>query len=370
MRLLIFNLATDLDDAVLGFTSHWIRALAQRVDFIHVITMRTGRVEMPQNVRVESIGKEKGYGKPRRVKEFYSVLWRVLRDEQIDICFSHMLPLFTVLGAPLLKARRIPIVTWYAHPTVTWTLRACHLVSDQMVSSIATAYPYKRDKLTAIGQGIATDIFSPIDDDLRAEPPIILCVGRLSPVKNHPTLVSAAALLRQFRSQPFRIVIVGGPATANDDRYVRSLDTQIKRLGLSDLVTIEPAVPMHQLPAWYRRCTVHVNMSPTGFGDKVAWEAMSCGKPCLVANEGFRETLGDYSAALIYRYGDVNNLAERLHWILGLSQRERNQIGDYLRKQVVSMHGISRLAHRLVGLFESLIRTRRPHAVGSVAEIR
>ena len=106
MRLLIFNLATDLDDPVLGFTSHWIRALAERVDFIHVITMRTGRVEMPQNVRVESIGKEKGYGKPRRVKEFYRVLRRVLRDEQIDICFSHMLPLFTVLAAPLLKAKQ------------------------------------------------------------------------------------------------------------------------------------------------------------------------------------------------------------------------------------------------------------------------
>jgi len=369
MRLLIFNLATDLDDVVLGFTTHWIRALAAHVDFIHVITMRTGRVEMPQNVRVESIGKERGYGKPRRVKEFYSLLWRVLRDEQIDICFSHMSPLFTVMGAPLLKAKRIPIVTWYAHPTVTWALRASHLVSDQMVSSVATAYPYKPDKLTAIGQGIATDIFSPIDSDLRVELPIILCVGRLSPVKNHPTLVGAAARLRQFRSKPFRVVIVGNPATSNDEIYVRSLDIQIKKLGLSDLVTIEPAVPMHELPGWYRRCTVHVNMSPTGFGDKVAWEAMSCGKPCLVASEGFRETLGNYGEALIYRYGDANNLAERLHWILGLSQHERFQIGDYLRKQVVSMHGISRLAYRLVGLFESLIRSRRPHAVGSLTEI-
>ena len=369
MRLLIFNLATDLDDVVLGFTTHWIRALAERVDFIHVVTMRTGDVEMPQNVRVESIGKEKGYGKLRRIKEFYSLVWRVLRDEQIDICFSHMSPLFTVLGAPLLKAMRIPIVTWYAHPTAIWALRASHLVSDQMVSSVATAYPYRRDKLTLKGQGIATDIFSPIDDELRAEPPIILCAGRLSPVKCHPTLVSAAALLRQFHSTPFRIVIVGGPAAANDELYVRSLHAQLKELGLSDLVTIEPAVPIHELPVWYRRCTVHVNMSPTGFGDKVVWEAMSCGKPCLVANEGFRDTLGSYAAALIYRYGDANSLAERLDWILGLSQHERQQIGDYLRKQVVSTHGVARLADRLVGVFESLIQTRRRYAVDSVTAI-
>lgn len=369
MRLLIFNLVTDLDDVALGFTTLWIRALAQRVDFIHVLTMRTDRVEMPQNVRVEFIGKEKGCGKSRRVKEFYSLLWRVLRDDQIDICFSHMSPLFTVLGAPLLKAMRIPIVTWYAHPTVTWALRASHLVSDQMVSSIATDYPHKRDKLTPMGQGIATDIFSPINDDLRAEPPIILCVGRLLPVKCHQTLVSAAALLRQFHSTPFRIVIVDGPVTSNDELYVQSLHARIKGLGLGDLIAIEPAVPMHELPAWYRRCTVHVNMSPTGFGDKVTWEAMSCGTPCLVANEGFMDTLGNYGADLTYHYGDPNSLAERLHWILGLSQHQRHQIGDYLRKRVVSMHGISQLADRLVGVFESLIWSRRQYAVDSVKEL-
>lgn len=370
MRLLIFNLATDLDDVVSGFTTHWIHALAERVDFIHVITMRQGRVELPQNVRVESIGKEKGNGKLRRVIEFYSLLWRVLRDEQIDICFSHMSPLFTVLGAPVLKAMRVPIATWRdAHPTVTWGLRASHVVSDQMVSSVATIYPYKRDGHTPMGQGIATEIFSPIDDELPAEPPIILCAGRLSPGKCHPTLVSAAALLRQSHSTPFRIVMIGGPAASNDEIYVRSLHAQIKALSLNDLVAIEPAVPMHELPLWYRRCTVHVNMSPTGFGDKVVWEAMSCGKPSLVANEGFRDTLGIYGAALIYRYGDANSLAERLHWILGLSQHERRQIGDYLRKQVVSVHGIARLADRLVAVFDSLIQTRRRYAVDSVTAI-
>ena len=26
-----------------------------------------------------------------------------------------------------------------------------------------------------------------------------------------------------------------------------------------------------ELPAWYRKCTIHVNLTPTGFGDKVTW---------------------------------------------------------------------------------------------------
>lgn len=356
MRLLLFNLATDLDDPILGFTTHWIGALALRVEFIHVITMRAGRLDATDNVRVHSVGKEKGFSKPRRLLEFYRILWRILREERIDACFSHMNPLFTILGAPLLKAKRIPIVTWYAHPAATWVLKAAHKFSDQVVASIASAYPYKHDKLTPIGHGIAVDIFSPSAAAQRDEPPIVLCVGRLSPVKDHVTLLNAAALLKKTTSQPFRLVIVGGPATASDEIYVSSLHEQIKKLGIEDIVSFEPAVPMRDLPDWYRRCTVHINMSPVGFGDKVAWEAMGCAKPCLVANEGFRETLGKYDSQLLYRYGDETDLAERLRRLLGLSQHERDQIGAYLREQVILLHCIDSLGQRLVGLLESLAR--------------
>ena len=195
MRLLLFNLATDADDPILGFTTRWIQALAQRVEFIHVITMRAGRIEVPENVRVYSVGKEKGYSKPRRAVEFYRHLFRILRNDRIDVCFSHMIPIFTVLAAPVLKVKRIPIVTWYAHPSLTWVLKLAHHLSDRMVTSVATAYPYRKDKVVVIGQGIDTDLFCP-DGTPPEEPPMILCVGRLSHVKDHPTLIRAAALLR------------------------------------------------------------------------------------------------------------------------------------------------------------------------------
>src|SRR2546428_2863676 len=40
VRILLFNLATDSDDPILGFTTRWIKALAKHVERIHVITMR------------------------------------------------------------------------------------------------------------------------------------------------------------------------------------------------------------------------------------------------------------------------------------------------------------------------------------------
>ena len=354
MRLLLFNMATDMDDPILGFTTRWIWALAQRMERIYVMTMRTGRVEMPDNVQVYSVGKERGYSEPRRLVEYYRQLWRVLLHDRIDLCFSHMIPLFTILGAPLLKLQGIPIVTWYAHPHLTRRLQMAHRMSNRMVASLATAYPYKQDKLTVVGQGIDTDIFAPDHCTTPDDPPLILYVGRLSPVKDLPTLLKATWLLRQ-QGRRFRVVILGGPTGPQDNSYVYALHAQRKDLGLEEIISFMPPVPMTELPGWYRRCSVHVNLTPTGSGDKVAWEAMSCGRPCLVANEGFKETLGQYAERAVFRYGDAEDLAERLSWSLSLSGDERARMGSYYRRQVLSMHSLSRLADRLVEVFQEVL---------------
>lgn len=364
MRLLMFNLATDVEDPILGFTTGWICALAKRVEFIHVITMRAGRVEVPNNVRVYSIGKEKGYSEPRRANEFYRILFRILREDRIDVCFSHMIPIFTTLAAPVLKAKRIPIITWYAHPSLTPGLKLAHHFSDQMVASVATAYPYKHDKLTVVGQGIDIDLFSPDGTLVLDDPPIVFCVGRLSSVKDHPTLLKAAWFLRQRCIRSFRVVILGGAASPRDEYYIQSLHEQVKELGLQDLVYFEPPTSVANLPSWYRRCTIYVNLTPTGSGDKVAWEAMACGNLCLVANEGFRETFGRYADLLLFRHRNAEDLADRLLWALSLSGTERQNIGVYLREQVVKMHSLDHLATRLVNLFARFIEKKSPrHAL-------
>jgi glycosyltransferase involved in cell wall biosynthesis len=354
MRLLWFNLATDADDPILGFTSRWLQVLAQRSECIYVLTMRAGRVEVPENVQVYSVGKEKGYSEPHRMVLFYRELLRILREDRVDVCFSHMIPIFTILAAPILKARGIPLITWHAHPSLPATLKLAHYLSDRMVASVATAYPYRHDKLTVVGQGIDTSLFSP-DGGVRPEdPPLILCVGRLSPVKDHPTLLKACARFQERWGPSFRVILLGGPATPQDVRYVRSLQQQVRDLDLEEVVIFEPPVPMTSLPAWYRRCTVHVNLTPTGFGDKVAWEAMACGRPCIVANEGFRESLAQSADRLLFRYGDPEDLAEHLYWVLSQDERKRVQIGINLREQVVRLHSLNRLADRLMALFREV----------------
>jgi glycosyltransferase involved in cell wall biosynthesis len=357
MNILLFNFATDPDHPAWGFAVRWIEALAERVSFVHVISMQTqtqmGVAGLPANVRVHSVGRELGLTRSRRLANFYRLLSHVLRHENVDVCFCHMNVMFGVLGAPMLKAHGVPIVTWYAHPTLSRMLKAAHWLSDRMVSSLPSAYPYKHDKLAVIGQGIDTRLFAP-GDVAPESPPLVLCVGRLSPSKGHLTLIRAAALLRERRPAPFRIVALGGPAGPGDDDYVASLRTLTVDLGLQDVVEFEPPSPWTALPEWYRRSTVHVNLTPIGYGDKVAWEAMSCARPSVVANPGFGETLGRYTDDLLFRHNDHEDLARKLAAVLDLPAQARGQMGGYLREQVARLHSIDSLADKLVEILEDV----------------
>jgi len=369
MRIVWFNLATDYDDPILAPAARWIDEVAQRVEFIHVVTMRRGRTVPRDNVRVHSVGKEKGYSEPRRALEFYAALQRIRRDGPVDICFAHMIPIFAVMAAPVFKPRGTPIVLWYAHPALSRTLKVAHHAADRVVTSLVSSYPYRRDKLDVIGQGIDTELFAPAPPlAASTADPVILSVGRLTPCKEFETLLRAAALLRHRQDRPFRIVIVGSPAVPSDARYAEWLRRETDRLGLGSIVRFVPAVPAGELAGWYRRATLCVNLTATGSGDKVVFEALSCGRICLVANEGFREVLGAYDGELRFRHRDPSALAARLEWALSLTVEARTAIGRRLSDEIHANHSVRHLAAKLEDVFRAAIRRRKGPAAATACE--
>ena len=351
----------DLDDPILAFTHTWVEKLAQRVERLYCVGLAVGRHSLDQfDVKVFSLGKERGYRflpDLRYLLNLYRILREIERDGGVDVIFSHMAPVFSIAVAPYAFWRRLPVIQWYAHPGVNWRLKAAHHLSTRMVTSLPTSYRYRRDKVTVVGHGIDTDVFSPVDGDAKAEKvPIILCVGRISPVKDLTSLLHATARLRKRSIKPFRVVIVGGPLTAEDEAYVISLKKLSEQLDLNGFLSFEGPVPHgEELVNWYRRCTVHVNLTPLGSGDKAMLEAMSCGKISLAANEGFREVLGDVAEKVLFHSGDVEDLAQKLLWALNLASEDRNRIGLSLRERVIKMHGLDRLMDRLVELFNDLL---------------
>lgn len=357
MRILLFNLATDADDPLLGFTTRWIGALAERVEFIHVITMRVGRLDVPGNVQVYSVGKEKGYSEPRRVIEFYRFLFRILREDRIDACFSHMIPIFTVLAAPVLRPLSIPIVTWYAHRQVTPTLKLAHHFSDRVVSINRSSYPLLHDKFASLGHGIDTNLFSPATV-AAGKPPLLLSVGRLSLIKGLMTLLEAVHLVRQ-RGYSVRCALVGD-APERDHPYTEALQQEVRALNLEDAVQFVGAVPNDRVAQWYHRSFAHVNCSPPDHSlDKAVLEAMACERPSLSSTLGFKETMGQWADRLLFRHADSEDLAKKIEWLLRLSDAERLAIAKDLRQSVMKRHDLEHLADKLIALLSSFGKSTR-----------
>lgn len=350
MNLLIFNLKTDADDSVLGFTTDWINAIAERCDRTIVITMMTGRLAVADNVQVFSVGKEKGYSERRRLWEFYRLLWQVLQTEQIDACFAHMMPLFAILGWPLLKLKQIPIVLWYAHRQVTLKLRLATALVDRVVASSASGFRIRTHKFRSIGQGIDTDRFCPPEQTVAlADKSLILTVGRLSPIKRLEVLIEAVALLPEALRSQVELRYVGDPLGENGQQYAQQLHAKVATLGLTAQTRFEPAHPFHQVQRVYQQADIFVNSSDTDSMDKTVLEAMSCGVPVVTSNAAFRDVFSpELAADWLISKNDPALLAQRLTTLLKMGPTAKHALGLQLRALVKRRHSLPALVNRLL----------------------
>jgi glycosyltransferase involved in cell wall biosynthesis len=349
VRLLLFNLATDADDPILGFTTRWITALAERVEQIDVVTMRVGRVDVPDNVRVYSVGKEKGYSEPRRVIEFYRILGQLLASKHYDACFAHMMPLFVVMASPLLRLKNIPVVLWYTHKSVTWMLRFATFSVERVVTASQESFRIPSRKVRVIGHGIDTEQFIPRKDSSSFHQPFtILTVGRLSPIKRVDLLIKAVALLHEQKPEfSLCLIIVGEPLIDSDRAYQAKLKELVKQYNLQDVVIFAGSVSNQEVITFYQKASCFVNMSETGSVDKAVLEAMSCAVP-VVANPIFSDVIGEDLAREWIVNWDAKELCDRLLLLTSISEQELYEIGRKLRSIVVKNHGLYKLCTKIL----------------------
>src|SRR5258706_1732271 len=190
MRKLIFvTQKLDPDDPVLAATVPMVRALAARVDELVVLCDSAVPAAVPENARVREFGART---QAERGARFTAALARELRPRPIGVV-AHMVPLYAVLAAPLVRPLRIPLVLrythWKAHPVV----RAAERVCTAIASVDERSFPLPSGKVHAIGHGIDVDEFTctdvPSSEQLRA-----LVLGRYSPAKGLETILRGAEL--------------------------------------------------------------------------------------------------------------------------------------------------------------------------------
>ena len=349
-RLLIFNLATDADDSALGFVVIWLAEFAKHVAAIDVITMRAGRLDLPPHVRVYSVGKEKGYSEFRRFIEFYRILFRLLRQKHYDACFAHMMPLFAVMAAPVLHLKKIPILLWYAHKSVTPMLRLATRLVDRVVTSVPEGFRVKTEKVRIVGQGIPTDLFLPASP-LRSEKSVfsIVMVGRISMFKRIDLLFEAiTAIKRRAPDITLAVKIIGEPLTAIDHDYAKRLTQHVHDHGLEQIVEFTGKIAFLEIVPLYQAADCIVNLCPTGAIDKVVLEAMSCGVVPLVTNQSFCEVFGKELADLCITKDDKEQIATHILAIYGLSNGTKQIMRKQLRSIVVQEHSLVALSEKIL----------------------
>lgn len=346
MRVLWFNLAWDRADPVLGFATRWVEEVARRVDSVHVVPMRLGAIgDLPSNVTVASVGKERGWSEARRFVEFERILAAQGRRGGADVVFAHMMPLFVILAAPWCRRRRIPQVLWYAHGSVTRRLRLAARLSARVVTSTPAGFRLPRPAPICLGQGIDTVRFACDRAPGLRSPVRVLIAGRLSPVKRVRESIEAVGRAASVGGAAWEILVAGAPATSADEDYARSL-RQNASTSRTPVKWME-GVPHDSMPGVYREADFLVNLSETGSLDKVILEALAAGCLPVSSNAAFRDDVDGTPLGRLV----VDPTAEAAGKALADLARQKDHV-DALRRDgrawVVRNHGLERLVERLV----------------------
>ncbi|MFH0852568.1 MAG: glycosyltransferase family 4 protein [bacterium] len=348
MRILILTQKIDQNDDLLGFMHGWVKEFANRCEQVTAICLGAGSYDLPQNVKVLSLGKEKGASRLKYIFNFYKHIWRERR--QYDYIFVHMNCEYVLFGGLLWRLLGKKVILWYAHYLIDWRIKLAALLSHRVVTSTSFACKLKSVKLMVVGQGIDTEYFRDLSDYVFGGQINFLFLGRISPVKDLETLIRAVGLARQ-QSGGIYLTIVGAPTPA-DEKYSDGIKNLVEELGLSEVVKFWGKVSNRETLKFYNKNDIFINLTRTGSFDKTTLEAMACERPVLVCNRSFCDIFPpDLADKLIFKEKDSEELAKRILWLAGIDRQERQEIGRRLREIIVKEHSLKRLVAKLLEIF-------------------
>jgi glycosyltransferase involved in cell wall biosynthesis len=349
MRLLFVTQKLDADDPVLGSVIGNVAALADRFERVTVIANEVGRVPGGLPAEVISLGREDGDSKTARAVRYQRLLLGATRAGNSVGLLAHMCPVYVNLANPVLRLRRAPLLLWFAHPSVTLTLRAADRLASLVVTSLPGAYPLPGPKVRVIGQAVDVERF-PFSPRSREGRLRLIAAGRTSPSKGFSTIIRAVAAARaEGVDAHLRIV---GPSTTREEIEHRTSLQASMRAQLGDAGSLEHGMHHADMALAIANADVLVNDMVAGSGDKVVFEAAALGRPVLVSNPAFSALLEDLPIHARFPPGDHAALAQR---IIQVAQAEESVLlttAKELRLRVERDHSVSHWAGAVRAAFE------------------
>jgi glycosyltransferase involved in cell wall biosynthesis len=325
MRRLVF-VTQQVDPAhpTLGVTAAKIRALAARVDEVVVLADHVAAGQLPDNCEARVFGASTQLG---RGAHLAAALAKELSPRPLAV-LAHMVPLYAILAAPIVRPRGIPLLLWFTHWRVTRRLLLAERVATAVLTVDRRSFPFESAKVVPIGHGIDMDRFGCVERE-RGERLRVLALGRTSPAKGLPAVVRAAELAGVELE-------LRGPSLTEEER------DEAARLR----VPVEPPLRHDEIPGLLARKDVLVNNMREGALDKVVYEAAATCMPVLASNSGFAELLPD---ELRFRRDDADDLAGKLR---ALAHADRAALGHELRRRVEQAHSVEHWADEVLKVAE------------------
>lgn len=340
MNLLVITQKMDRNDPVLGFFHRWVEEFSKYVEKLTVVCLEEGEHSLPSNVKVLSLGKEKGKSRFKYIRRFYYYIWR--ERKKYDSVFVHMNQEYVILGGMLWKAMGKKIYMWRNHHAGSFLTGAASLLCRKVFCTSRFSFVARYRNCRIMPVGVDTEMFR-ASDSLPRRANSILILGRIAPVKKIDVFIDAVRILSKERTD-WNAMIVGDPLP-KDAGYLDQLKSEVRKSGLSERIEFAGAVKNFETPALYSVSDVCVNLSPSGMFDKTIFESMGCGCIVITSNLNLK---GKISDALIFREGDAEDLASRLGKAISLSEEARDEIRRSLREFLEREHSLSRLARDLM----------------------
>ena len=208
-------------------------------------------------------------------------------------------------------------------------LASCSVEADQ----IASLYGGDPGRIRIVPPGVDHAFFGPGHRPqarralgLPLDGRLLLFVGRIQPLKCADVAVETLAELSDAASEPYRLVVVGGPSGPHGEKALQGLFDLADARGVREQVHFIDPQPHELLSSYYRAADVCLVPSRSESFGLVALEAAACGTPVVASAVGGLTTLVDHGhtgflvdepdpvayAAAVRRVFDAPLAAERL----------------------------------------------------------
>jgi glycosyltransferase involved in cell wall biosynthesis len=338
MRLLVTTQVLDARDPNLSFFVGWVREFAKHFKHIEVICLKEGLYELPDNVRVRSLGKEKGVSRATYLFRFFRYVWA--ERKTYDAVFVHMNQEYVLLGGLLWKLLRKPIFLWRNHYRGSWMTDLAARFAVKVFCTSRFSYTARYPHTVLMPVGVDTRVFRPLPEVERKRRSVLF-LGRFSSSKRPDLLLEALAILAK-RGVDFSASFYGDPGPA-DISFHKDVKARAAEVGLAGRAIFHAGIRNADTVRVYNSHEIFVDLGASGMYNKTLFEAAASGCLVLAVSEDFAREMGE-------RYQveakDPRALAAKIEACFTFSDEERKGMRQSLRS-FAEQNSLETLALRL-----------------------